>query len=351
MLASLPSHILLTLALALAAAITPLTGHADDPALPPRVYPEPVMVQLQNPEFNIETIDKIYGMGFRGFRRGVYWQEIDKGNGTYDFSMYDKQFAHAHQKGMRIIGCLFGNNKIYEDDPGIGGIQTEAGRQGFAKFAAAAAERYKDYDIIWEIWTEPNVRTFWRKNKEQVGDLPPAKHNSETFAEEYTLLVKAIAKEVLKADPDAFLVAGSVSNFWKPSYEWTEYCFQKGILDCGVKGWSVHPYGVKLPEDTVEGYEITRSLLKKYGKPDFPVLNTERGFATGKHKGGGEVPNEGYSGGPDKEALAYQAWHTIRQLMIDQMQDVRATSLYQFGGKKGMAKDKIKNPRSKLRGI
>jgi len=318
----------------LAAVFFTLSCRAADAALPLPYFPEPVMVQLQTRNFNIEMIDRIYDLGFRGFRRGLYWDQIDKGDGTYDFSKWDKEFAHAHKKGMRIIGCLFGNNANYENDPGVGGIQTEAGRKGFAKFAAAAAEHYKDYDIIWEVWTEPNVRTFWRKNTEAVGDVPPAKHNSEAFAEEYTSLVKEIAKEMLAKDPDAFIAVGSVSNFWKPSYEWTEMCFKKGILDCGVKGWSVHPYGVKLPEDSVEGYEITRDLLKRYGRPNLAVLNTERGFSVAKHAGGGEVANEGWSGVSKELALQVQAWHYVRQFMVDQMQGVAATSWYEIDGDK-----------------
>lgn len=323
-----------TFGVCLATFLVSISSRAADPVLPPPYFPEPVMVQLQTRNFTTEMIDKIYDLGFRGFRRGLYWDQIDKGDGTYDFSKWNKEFAHAHKKGMRIIGCFFGNNAKYENDPGVGGIQTEAGRKAFAKFTAAAAERYKDYDIIWEVWTEPNVRTFWRKNTEAVGDIPPAMHNSEAFANEYTSLVKEIAKEMLAKDPDAFIVVGSVSNFWKPSYEWMEMCFQKGILECGVKGWSVHPYGVPLPEDSAEGYGITRDLLKKYGKPDLAVLNTERGFSVAKHAGGGEVANEGFSGGPEELALQFQAWHFVRQFMVDQMQGVVATSWYEIDGDK-----------------
>src|SRR5690606_11061840 len=128
------------------------------------------------------------------------------------------QFNHAKQKGYRVVACLFGNNTLHEDD-GRGGIQTAAGRAAFAAFAAAAAEHYKHHDLLREIWNEPNVRTFWRKD---------GMHNSDPFAQEYTDLVKAVAPAMLKADPGAFIMAGSVSNYWQPSYEWTEACFKKG---------------------------------------------------------------------------------------------------------------------------
>ncbi|MEM1057698.1 MAG: cellulase family glycosylhydrolase [Verrucomicrobiota bacterium] len=335
-----PQRILLTLKVFFAMLVTPALVHAQDDPLPSPYFPDPVFVQLKTKSFNTETIDRIYDMGFRGFRRGIYWDEVDKGDGTYDFSAWDKEFKHAHDKGMRIIGCFFGNNKKYEDD-GIGGIQTEEGRQAFAKFAAAAAEHYKDYDIIWEIWNEPNVRTFWRKNKKPVGDVPTAMHNSQEFADEYSALVKEVAKEMKKADPDAIIAAGSVSNYWKPSYKWTEACFKNGVLDSGVTVWSVHPYGVKRPEDFTEGHEITRDLLKKYGHPEMPMLNTERGFAIKEHQGGGEVANEGWSGGPAEKAEIFQAWHYVRQFMMDQMHGLRLTTWYEVGGDKfGLIKNR-----------
>lgn len=328
-------------ALTVGSLMTVLTSRADDQALPSPFFPDPVIVQLKTENFDIPTIDRIYDMGFRGFRRAIYWSGADLGDGVYDFSKWDQEFKHAHEKGMKMVVVWFGNNKIHEDDPGVGGIQTEAGRQAFARFAAAAAEHYKDYDIMWEVWNEPNVRTFWRKNKKAVGSVPPAMHNSEAFADEYTALVKAIAKAVLEKDPDAFILAGSVSNYWTPSYEWTEYCFQKGILDCGIKGWSVHPYGVKRPEDFTEGHDITRGLLKKYGHPDMPMVNTERGFSIDKHQGGGEIANEGWSGGPAELAHIFQAWHYVRQFMMDQVHGLRATSWYELGGDKfGLVKDR-----------
>ncbi len=321
----------LTLA-CLASALFSPSAMADD-KLPEPYFPGPLFVQLKSENFNIETIDKVHAMGFRGFRRALYWEAVDKGDGKYDFSKWDKEFAHAKSKGMRIVGCWFGNNKLYETD-NLGGIQTEKGRKAFAKFAAAAVAHYKDHDILWEVWNEPNVRTFWRSNKQPVGGVPTAAHNSKEFAEEYTSLVKEIMKEVLKADPDAFVMAGSVSNYWQPSYEWTEYCFKEGILKTGIRGWSVHPYGVSRPEDFEEGHKITRDLLKKYGAPDLAMLNTERGFSVEKHQGGGEVANEGWSGGPADQAHIFQAWHYVRQYMADQMAGLALTSWYELGGEK-----------------
>ncbi len=282
--------------------------------------PQSCGVQLKTHNFNTATIDQVNEVGFSTFRRGVYWDAVEKEKGVYNFDQYQKEFDHAKSKGMRILGCLYGSNKLYEDD-GRGGIQTQAGREGFANFAAAVAKHFKDYDVIWEVWNEPNIRTFWRKD---------GTHNSEPFAQEYVDLVKTIMPAMLKADPDVFVMVGSVSNYWEPSYQWTEFCFDKGILDTGIKAWSVHPYGVRTPEEFSIGHDITRNLLKKYGHADMIMLNSERGFAVKKPKT--QLELEGWSGGREVELRKYQAWHFVRQFMLDQLHDVRLTIWYEWDG-------------------
>ena len=302
--------------------VVSFAAFAADP-LPETGLPQSCAVQLKTHNFTVATLQQVHELGFRAVRRGFYWSSVEKEKGVYDFSDYDAQMAAAKRLDLTVIGCLFSGNKLYEDD-GRGGIQTAAGRKGFAGFAAALASQYQDQNVLWEVWNEPNVRTFWRKD---------GKHNSEPFAAEYTALVKEVVPAMLKADPDCFVMAGSVSNYWDPSYEWTKFCFEKGILETGIRGWSVHPYGVKTPEEFSVGHEITRDLLEKYGKPDLPRLNTERGLGV-KETQGGSRPNEGWSGGEKGRAWEFQAWNYVRQFMIDQLYDIRITSWYEWEGKK-----------------
>lgn len=301
------------------------TSAATSP-LPELGFPQALGVQLKTESFTLETLDQAYALGFRVVRRGFYWNGIEKEKGVYTFDAYDAQMAHAKKLGLTVVACLFNGNKLYEDH-GRGGVLTEEGRQGFAKFAAALATHYKGQAILWEVWNEPNVRTFWRKD---------GTHNTVEFADEYTALVKAVVPAMLTADPDCFVVAGSVSNYWEPSYQWTEFCFQKGILATGIRGWSVHPYGVKTPEEHAVGHTRTRELLKKYGSPDLPMVNTERGYAVAKTATG-----EGWSGGEAAKTLEYQAAHFVRQILVDQLCGVRLSSWYEWGGNEGFG---LSNP-------
>ncbi|MBN2711639.1 MAG: hypothetical protein JXR97_04295 [Planctomycetes bacterium] len=289
--------------------------------LPPNTIPNGLGMQVKTSE--IDQLEPVVATGVRFIRRGFYWDQIEKEKGVYDFTQYDALMDWADAKGIRVIGCLFNNNKLHEDDK-KGGIQTEAGRQGFAAWAAALAVHYKGRNIYWEIWNEPNVQTFWRKGK----------HNSKEFADEYSALVNAVAPAMVKADPDCFVMAGSVSNYWAPVYEWTENCFKSGVLQSGIRAWSVHPYGVSTPEEHAEGggggHKKMRELMRKYndGK-ELPLITSERGFSVSKTK-------EGWSGGSKERAREFQAWHFLRQYLIDQMTDVRVTIWYEWAGKGDM---------------
>ena len=64
--------------------------------------------------------------------------------------------------GLTVIVTLFSSNSLYEEPRG--GVQTDAARKGFAAFAVAAAKHFSGQDVMFEIWNEPNVRTFWRKD-------------------------------------------------------------------------------------------------------------------------------------------------------------------------------------------
>lgn len=311
---SLRSHAVLAAVLACAASLPGLD-------VPDLTVPGTLGIQIKTSD--PAEMEQIAKLGVRIMRRGFYWDTIETQKGVYDFSSYDVVVDKAEALGVRLIGCLFANGKkLYEPSAPHQGraIQTEAGRQGFAAWAAACAARYKGRSIHWEIWNEPNVQTFWRKGT----------HNSEAFADEYSRLVLATAPAMLAADPGCFIMAGSVSNYWEPVYAWTEHCFKRGVLGSGIRAWSVHPYGVKTPEEHAAGggggHERMRALMRTHNNGvELPLINSERGFSVSKTE-------EGWSGGSLERALEFQAWHLVRQYMVDLMTGVRGTIWYEWGG-------------------
>ncbi len=279
--------------------------------LPDMTVPNGCGMQIKPNCSSVEDLDDLKSLGFKFVRRGFLWNGIETQKGVYDFSAHDEIMKNLKERGIRVIGVLGLNSKIH------GHPKDQPARGEYAKYAAALVERYKDHDVVWELWNEPNTMHFWGKHG--------GKGNTEEYAKEYVALVKEAVPAMRKADPNCFILAGSVSCLWEPSYNWTEFCFKQGILQTGINGWSVHPYGFKLPEDYTEAYAVVREIFTKNNVPkDFPMVNSERGFSlSGKNV-------ETWAGGDEKMADQFQAWHFVRQYMIDMMNGVKVTIWYEW---------------------
>jgi polysaccharide biosynthesis protein PslG len=279
--------------------------------LPEFVIPQTFGLQLKGNNCSAENLDEIRGLGLAVVRRGFAWADTEKEKGVYNFAGYDRLLEDTKKRGLRVLGCIAFDNKLY------GPVREADGRAAYARFAAALAARYREHHILWEIWNEPNTMTFWGKHGK--------KGNSEQYATEYTALVKEVVPAMRKADPGCFIMGGSVSCLWPPSYLWTESCFKQGILQSGIDAWSVHPYGFKSPEEYPDAYAKVRKLMEQYAAPkNFPLLNSERGYPLKKA--------EGWAGGPASLAMQFQAWHLVRQYLVDMLCDVRLTNWYEWTG-------------------
>jgi len=285
--------------------------------IPDGTIPSNVGMQIKGDTEGPKHLDIIKKMGVQWVRRGFIWESIEIEKGVYDFSRYDDFVKNCEDRNLSIIGCMAFSNKLY------GHVKDEPARTAYSNFASKLVERYKDKNIIWEIWNEPNTMTFWGRHG-GVG-------NSDLYAEQYTNLVRVTVPAMKKANPDCIILAGSVSNMWTESYKWMSYCFARGMLNIDWDIWSVHPYGVKAPEDYIEAYAYTRQLMKNAdGDVTRKWINSERGFPV-------NTKAEGYAGGDTKLAFEYQAWHLVRQYLIDLLEGLPVTIWYEWGGKEGFA--------------
>src|SRR5438034_1100450 len=76
--------------------------------------------------------------------------------GQYNFSSYERIVSMLAARGMRPLFILDYTNSLYESSHSPAytsvGPHTDAVRQAFARFAAAAAAKFKGRGIVWEIW-------------------------------------------------------------------------------------------------------------------------------------------------------------------------------------------------------
>jgi len=213
-------------------------------------------------EGNEKDLSMLKESGVGIIRMDVSWGGIEKTKGQYDFSRHDKLVEDLEKLGIRIIFIIDYGNPLYDD--GLA-PHTEEGRKAYANFCSVLAERYKDKNIIWELWNEPNLDRFW-KPKVNIDD--------------YMAFCKTVVPIIRSKDNDACIIAPATSAF---DMRFMESCFEQGLLDL-VDGVSVHPYrnSELSPETTFNEYKLLSLLIEQH-KPEgkyIPILSGEWGYST-----------------------------------------------------------------------
>jgi beta-xylosidase len=225
-----------------------------------------------------KDLDMIAAAGFKLIRMDFVWENIEKSEGIYDWTDYDELIENLKRRGLRPIFILDYSNPLYEDtveffhqDSGVPGQGISApehddSRTAFVKWSTAAAEHFQGFDVIWEIWNEPNVSHFWKPGPD---------------VQKYNALALATAKAIKQKVPGATLIGPATS---KIPLSFLESFLSSGIIEF-LDGVSVHPYRdySKAPETASEDYRKLRVLIGRYatiGKENLPIISSEWGYAS-----------------------------------------------------------------------
>ncbi len=216
-----------------------------------------------------ELLDLIKGAGAGWIRDEVYWSEVEKKKGVFDFpSQYDHYLKAALTRGIQVLLILDFGNAIYSGAE-KGGPATETERMAFARYCGAVVKRYGPFGVRhFEVWNEPNASMFW-KPQPNPGD--------------YAKLLEAAYKACKDADPGSTVLGCSTSG--------TDLDFIGGVLAAGggrfMDAVSFHPYCQPSPPEERLLNDISR--LKALA-PEKPLWITEIGYPT--HAGAAGVPEE-----------------------------------------------------------
>lgn len=95
-------------------------------------------------------------------RLDVSWPGVQAaGPGSYDWRRVDREIGQARRHGLRVLGVL-GYTPPWARDTGCHRFTCPPSDPArFARFARAAARRYRGRVSAWEVWNEPNSTRFW----------------------------------------------------------------------------------------------------------------------------------------------------------------------------------------------
>ncbi|MGF9764230.1 beta-galactosidase [Microvirga sp. 0TCS3.31] len=228
-------------------------------------------------------LERIREFGFGFVRWGISWQAVEKSSGQYDWSSTDAFFERLGRVGLSSIVILATGNSLYSpwlelpSHPGVrqrrvaAPPETDAAISAFSRFAAAAAKRYANRPVTWELWNEPDSPIFW----------PPAPR-----PEAYARLVSATCGAMKTAAPQSKVLAPATAALPNAVPEFYRALAASEASAC-LDGLSMHSYRVQDgrqpdPESVEPDNLASRTLLNDIAARwrDLPMLCTEWGFPT-----------------------------------------------------------------------
>jgi hypothetical protein len=230
---------------------------AADQRLQPQI-PDSFGVNINFIEPKRGELNMIAAGGFRWVRMDFKWELTERVKGTYDFGPYERLLAALDAANLRALFVLDYGNPLYD---GSAPPRTAAARAAFARWAVAAAKRFANHGILWELYNEPNHNQFW----------PP-----DPNVNEYIQLAQEVGKEFRASVPAEKLIGPATSGI---DFTFLEACFKAGLLDYW-SAVSVHPYRQDAPETVSPDYARLRDLIRIY-KPGaaIPIISSEWGYS------------------------------------------------------------------------
>ncbi|MBI5555570.1 MAG: endo-1,4-beta-xylanase [Elusimicrobia bacterium] len=157
--------------------------------------------------FKGENLDKAVAAlkkaGIAYVRMDFSWSDIEPSQGKWDFSRYDRLVKLLSENNIRILGIFSYCAGWAANPPDYLWCSAPVDNKFFTNYATAVIKRYKNQVKYWEVWNEPDSRTYWRPQDMLVG---------------YTALLKEVYQAAKAEDPSCKILIGGLAEGYK--IEW-----------------------------------------------------------------------------------------------------------------------------------
>ena len=266
----------------------------------------PVGLGFAASSFTLAQLNVLSAAGVKFIRIDTGWDGIETSLGVYNFTTLDTNVNNILTAGLQPLLILDYNSTLYAASK-FTGITTAPNLAAWLNFVTAVVNRYKNHNVVYEVWNEPNSSSFW------ISANP----------NEYSALLIATSPVIKATDSTASVIGPALSEI---HLDYLETCFIAGILPY-IDALSIHPYIRSGPEDATSGnygnnYTAIRALLTRYGYPNMTLFSSEWGYSSLWNPG--NAPHLGYQTYPPVTE-AVQAQYFPRQYMINQMNNVKGS--------------------------
>ncbi|MCC6170299.1 MAG: O-antigen ligase family protein [Caldilineaceae bacterium] len=146
-------------------------------------------------------MERLADAGFGWVRVRLAWDAVEPAPGQWQWSMGDALVAAIRGAGLEPVLVLDGSPawaRAAQDQTGVqAALAPPADVTTFARFAAAAAERYAPQARVYQIWDEPNISPHWGARHIEAAD--------------YARLLRAASVAIRGADRDALILAAALA--------------------------------------------------------------------------------------------------------------------------------------------
>ena len=234
------------------------------------------------PNYIIDTaaLDAVRRAGFSWVRMDLFWSDIERTPGVYNFANFDALLAALETRGLKALFILAYSNTLHSDCPPghppeycfVYGPQSPPTIHAFGNYAEAAARHFAGHGVRYEVWNEPNIATFWKP-------VPDANH--------YSALAREAIDRVHTGDPSALVTTAGLSSF--------DFKFLRGVLTAGggatADAIGIHPYRYIAPETATDEIVHMRAIVSAGLSPAVPIWDTEWGYSSQWFGGNGAIPS------------------------------------------------------------
>lgn len=299
---------------ALAVVLMTVAASVQAASLPGPTIPSNVGVNIHFTRGNTQSLDLMAAAGIRVVRMDFVWSTTETSKGSYDWSAYDELLGNLEARGLQPYFILDFSNALYEQTrvnwvgayPSgtyVSAPQHPASVAAFTAWAKAAAAHFAGHNIIWEIWNEPNLATFWKPGPD---------------AAKYGALALGTCSAIRSADSSAVVIGPASSAF---PWDFLTTVFSSGLLNC-FDAVSVHPYrstAAAAPETAASDYTQLVALIAKYAPSSrsspIPIISGEWGYYTASSSG---------------VTTAVQADYVVRQQLFNLLNGVNLSIWYDW---------------------
>lgn len=141
-------------------------------------------------------LDASVEAGGKWLRMPMNWLVAEPERGAFDWSRLDRVVEAARDRGLKVLGVLgttpawasaSGSPTAPPDDP-----------EDFGTFAEAAARHFKGRVRNWEVWNEPNFRSFFTGSAADYAELLEQAHDAVTSVQRRaTIVLGGLARSLI----------------------------------------------------------------------------------------------------------------------------------------------------------